>query len=124
MGTEDDAATFGHFAQFFDKDCTGGTQLIDNMPIVDNFFADVNRRAIQIERNSNDIDGTYHAGAEAAGLQQNDLLGSLFCRDRVRSREVVGKTNERHKKTYARIITIRCTDLDIGCGNEEAMYCS
>jgi len=41
---------------------------------VDDFFADVDGRTEGLKRYTNDVDGAYHAGAEAAWLQQKESL--------------------------------------------------
>jgi hypothetical protein len=42
--------------------------------VVDNFLADIDRRAVEVESNFDHIDGPDDTGAEAPRLQQKDLL--------------------------------------------------
>ncbi len=74
MRTENSAAAGGHFIQLFDEDGSRLPQFIDHMLVVDNFLADVDRRAVKVECNLDHIDGPDDTGAEAARLEQKDLL--------------------------------------------------
>jgi hypothetical protein len=42
--------------------------------VVDNFLADIDGRTVKIERDLDHIDGPDDTGAEAARLEQKDLL--------------------------------------------------
>jgi hypothetical protein len=66
MSAEDHPAAFGHFGQFFYKYSSGGTQLIYYVPVMYDFFADIDRRSVEIDGNPDDVDGPNHSGTETA----------------------------------------------------------
>ena len=45
-----------------------GAQPLHNMPIVNDFMADIDRRTIFFERAFDDLDRSFYPGAEAPGL--------------------------------------------------------
>ena len=48
-------------------------EALDDMAIVDDLVAHIDRRAISLERPFNDLDRAHHAGTEAAWLRQDDF---------------------------------------------------
>ena len=75
MRAEDYTGSFRHLAKLFDENCSGAAQLIDDVAIVDNFLAHIDRRAKRLQRNLYDVNRPHHAGAEATRLQQENSLG-------------------------------------------------
>ena len=72
MGGEDGHGTGRDLIQLVDEHRTTGTQVLDHVSIVDDLVADVDRRAILLQGSLDDFDCSLHAGAEAAGLGQDD----------------------------------------------------
>ena len=70
VGAVDDALAVGDFVFAIDEDGALAAQFVDHKAVVDDLFADVNRRAEGFEGDADDVDGAHHAGAEAAGLQE------------------------------------------------------
>src|ERR1019366_3056120 len=70
----------GHFFELFDKDRAHFAQLVHDVFVMDDFFADIDWRAVQVESDLDHINGSDDAGAEAAGLQEVDLLVSMGVR--------------------------------------------
>ena len=58
----------GTSAGVVDEDGALGAQLFDDVAVVDDLVADVDGRAVALEREIHDLDGAVHAGAEAAGI--------------------------------------------------------
>ena len=67
-------APAGTSSEFFDKNGAGFPQLVHHVLVMHDFLAHVDRRAVKIESDLDHIDGSHHAGAEAARLQQKNLL--------------------------------------------------
>ena len=65
-----------HFAQVLDEDRTFGLQVVDDIGVVHDLVAHVDRRAEFGQRTLDDLDRAVDAGAEAARLGQHDLLES------------------------------------------------
>ena len=63
-----------YFVEFLDKHRARGAQLLHHVLVMHNFLADINRRAVQIERNLHYVDSPDDAGAETTRLEQKDLL--------------------------------------------------
>src|SRR5579884_1658234 len=74
MRAENDARALGHFLEFLDENGPGAAQLVDDMAVVNDLLADVNRRAVKIEHNLHDIDSAHHARAKTARTQQDNAL--------------------------------------------------
>ena len=74
MRAEDGARPRGHFIQFLDENGSGGTQFFHDVFVVDDFLADIDRRAVEVERNFHDIDSPDDTGAETARLEQKNLI--------------------------------------------------
>lgn len=49
-------------------------QLVYHKAVVDDLFANVNRRAKGLKRNTHNVDRPHYARAETAGLEQKDAL--------------------------------------------------
>ena len=64
--------TIGDFSQFLDENRALGFQAVDDIAVMDDLVADIDRRAIDGERPFHGIDGPNHAGAEAAGGTKHD----------------------------------------------------
>ena len=65
-----DAFAGGNFVHRIDKDGAFALELFDHKAVVNNLFADVNWRTEGLERDADDIDRPDDAGAESAGLKQ------------------------------------------------------
>src|ERR1700678_2303482 len=74
MRAEDGAAADGHFIELFDEDRSGIAQFIDDVFVVDDFLAHVDRRTIEIEGNFHHVDRPHYARAKASRLKQEYLL--------------------------------------------------
>ncbi len=74
VGAENGAPAIGHFAQFFDKNGAQFAQFVHHMFVVDDFFADVNGAAVEIQGDLDHVDGAHHARAKSARLQKVNLL--------------------------------------------------
>tara|TARA_R110000751_G_scaffold10055_2_gene37360 strand:- start:194980 stop:195339 length:360 start_codon:yes stop_codon:yes gene_type:complete len=56
----------GDLIKFLDKDRTSGLQTFDNIAIVDNLVANINGRAVFLQRQNNNLDGPVYAGTKSA----------------------------------------------------------
>src|SRR3954470_4262299 len=65
-------ATRRHLGQVFDEYRTLHPQIVDDVLVVDDFVPNIDRRPMDLQRTLDDLDGTVHAGAEAARLRKND----------------------------------------------------
>lgn len=63
----------GRLVQFVDEHGALAAQILDHVAVVDDLVAHVDRRAMQLERALDDVDGAIHAGTEATRLRQQDL---------------------------------------------------
>jgi hypothetical protein len=78
MRGEDDrlgAVLLGDLVEFLDKDRALGLEALDDVAIVHDLVADIDRRAIGLQRQHDDLDGTVDAGAEAARAQRRMVSG-------------------------------------------------
>ena len=66
MGGKDDRHAIGHLVQFLDKDRALRLQAVHHIFVVDDFMADIDRRAIGFDRLFHDDDGAVDPGAKAA----------------------------------------------------------
>ena len=73
MGAEDGMRPGRHFGQLLDEAGTHPLQPLDDMAVVDDLMAHINRGPIEREGPLDDVDGTNDAGTEATGLGQYDL---------------------------------------------------
>src|SRR3954451_22654395 len=74
MGLENNARAFGDFVQFFHENGAGAAQLIYHVPVMDDLFAHVDRRSIEVERDLHYVDCAYYSSAEPTRFQQDNLL--------------------------------------------------
>jgi len=70
VGTENRSRAGRNFGKLFHEDGAEFAQFVDDMLVVDNFFADVDRRAVEIQGNLDHVDSAYHTGTKAARLQE------------------------------------------------------
>ncbi len=71
---EDHARALGNFAQFFDKNRAGLPQFVHHVPVVDDLFTNIYRRAIKIENDLDHIDRPHHSGAKTTRAQEDDFF--------------------------------------------------
>ena len=71
--------TVRHVVDLVNKNGALFGQFIHNIAVMDNFAANVNRRAKGLKRNFDDVDGTNNAGAKAARFEQKDPLLTGRC---------------------------------------------
>ncbi len=58
--------------QLVHEDGAAGAQVLDNVAVMDDLMADIDRRAVFLQCAFDDLDGPFHTGAEAAGLGEDD----------------------------------------------------
>ena len=63
-----------HFVQLFHENRPGLAQLVHDVLVVYDFLSNINRRAVQIQRDFDDIDGSHNTGAETSRLEQENFL--------------------------------------------------
>jgi len=78
VGAVDDALAGGDFVHGVDENGAFALELLYHEAVVDDLFTDIDGRAEGLKGDSNDIDGADHAGAEAAGLQQEQVFLGRF----------------------------------------------
>ncbi len=74
MRAEDDARALRHLAQFFDKNRAGLPQFIHYVPVVDDFFTHIYRRAVKVQSDLHHVDGAHHSGAKSPRPEKDDLF--------------------------------------------------
>ena len=67
---EDQHAAGGHVAQVVGEDCPPPPQPLDDVLVVDDLVADIDRGAEDLQRLFDDLDRPIHAGTEAARAGQ------------------------------------------------------
>jgi len=50
VGREDDGRAFGNLVHLVDEDCAHRLEVADDMDVVDDLLADIDGRAVQLER--------------------------------------------------------------------------
>ncbi len=75
VSAENDPRPGRNLVQFLDKDRARAAQLIHNVPVMDDFLANINRRAVQIQRDLDHVDGADDTSAKPPWPQQDNLLG-------------------------------------------------
>ena len=70
--------TLRHLIQFVDEDRAFSSKVVDDIAVMHDLLAHIDRRAEGLEGNLDDIDGSHHACAEAAGLEKKNSLGFRF----------------------------------------------
>ena len=73
MRGEDHRGALRHLVQLLDEHRAERAQPIDDVPVVHDFVPHVDRRAEQLERALDDVDGAIDAGAEAARIGEQHL---------------------------------------------------
>ena len=73
MGAEDGMRPGRHLGQLLDETRTHPLQPLDDMAVVDDLMAHIDRGAVEREGPLDDVDGTNDTGTKTAGLGQNDL---------------------------------------------------
>ena len=71
---EDQRGARRHVVEVLDEDRALGLQVVDDVGVVDDLVAHVDRRAELGQRALDDLDRAIHAGAKAARLRQHDFL--------------------------------------------------
>ncbi len=72
MGAEDGDAARRDLGQLVDEMRALGPQPLDHVAVVHDLVADIDRRAVFLERPFDDLDRALDAGAETPGLGQDD----------------------------------------------------
>ena len=78
VGAEDHGRAVGHLVEFLDEDRAALLEVFDHEPVVHDFVAHVDRRAQRFERALDDLDGAIDAGAEAAGIGEDDVHAANY----------------------------------------------
>ena len=73
-GEDGDGALGDRVVELVDEDRAALAQLGDDVLVVHDLLADVDRRAVQLERALDGLDGAVDAGAVAAGAGEQELL--------------------------------------------------
>lgn len=68
VGAKDNDSVVGHFIELFDKDRTAVTQIIDHKPVVNDFMADINGFAKDLQRAIDNIDRPIDTGTKTTGI--------------------------------------------------------
>jgi len=71
---EDDGGTDGNLALAFYEDGPAPLQLIDNVLVMDDLLANVDRRTVQLQRPLDRLDGPLDTGTVAPGRGKKDPL--------------------------------------------------
>ena len=77
VGAEDDQLALGNLGLLLDEDRAALGQLLDDVLVVDDLLADVDRRSVQLERVLDGLHGAVDPGAVAARGGEQDALGSV-----------------------------------------------
>ena len=78
VGGEDRHRAGRDLVQFVDEHRAAGAQILHHVPVVHDFVTDIDRRAEFLQRPLDDFDRPLHAGAETAGLGQDDADHGQF----------------------------------------------
>ena len=73
MRGEDDQGPFGHVLLAVDENRPSRFEIADDMDVVDDLVADVDRRTVGLEQALDDLDGTIDAGAERSRRREQHL---------------------------------------------------
>jgi hypothetical protein len=74
--TEDNASAGWNLSELFDKNSACGPQLFHYVAVMNNFLPDVDRSAVKIECDFNNIDSPDYSSAKSAGAQQDYLFSA------------------------------------------------
>ena len=79
MGREHDQPVLGHLVELLDEHGTQRAQLVDDVPVVDDLVADIDRRPVLAQRLLDHVDGPLDPGAEStrAGKQDGERLHAI-----------------------------------------------
>ena len=77
MRAEDGDRAVRHFAELLDEARALGDQALDDMAVVHDLVAHIDRRAVFLQRQLDDVDRAHDARTESARLGQNDLQAVL-----------------------------------------------
>jgi len=78
VGGEDDWLAYRHVALAVHEDRASRLEVADDVRVVDDLTADVDRRAVLLERRLDRVDRPFHAGAVAARGGQEDTSDHCF----------------------------------------------
>ena len=67
----------GNLVELLDEDRALGLEALDDIAVVHDLVADIDRRAVLSQRQLDDLDGAVDAGAEAARAAEEDVEGGL-----------------------------------------------
>jgi hypothetical protein len=73
MSAEDRHRAGGHLGQALDETRALRLEALDDMAVMDNLVANIDRCAISLERTLDDFDRTHHTRAKPTRLRQNDF---------------------------------------------------
>src|SRR5690606_30575269 len=65
----------GHLVELLDEDRAALLEIVDHVAVVHDLVAHVDRRAEGLDGALDDLDGAIDAGAEAAGVGEDDIHG-------------------------------------------------
>ena len=85
MGREDRHRAGRDLVQLIDEHGAAGAQILHHVAVVDDFVTDVDRRAVLLQRPLDDFDRPLDAGAETAGLGEDDADHGQFSNRRRRA---------------------------------------
>ncbi len=77
MGAENNPGAFRHLRKLFHENGAGPPQFVHYVTIVNDFLANVDGRAIQVQRNFHDINGPHNTRTKAPRFQQENLLARV-----------------------------------------------
>ena len=77
---EDHGRAVGHFVELVDEHRAALAQIVDDEAVVHDFVAHVDRRAERFERALDDLDRAVDAGAETAGIGEEDVHAPILAR--------------------------------------------
>jgi len=69
---ENSDSAMRHFIEFFDETRALATQVVDDMPIVNDLMTHVDRRAMSFESAIDNLDRADHTRTKAAGLSKDN----------------------------------------------------
>src|SRR5690606_27542647 len=75
VGAEDHGGAVGHLVQLLDEDRPALLQVVDHVAVVHDLVAHVDRRAQGLDGTLDDLDPAVDAGAETAGIGDDDVHG-------------------------------------------------
>jgi len=73
VGREHHGGAVRHLVQLFDEHRAQPAQPLDHVAVMHHLVPHVDRRAEQLQRTLDDIDGAVDAGAEPTGIGENDF---------------------------------------------------